>query len=68
MPNNKLLNYFKNEFSELNVRYYGIFIFIVPLLKIFFTHNRIQKIITILDQKFSLLRQYSFKIVLIAKK
>jgi ubiquinone/menaquinone biosynthesis C-methylase UbiE len=68
MPNNKLLNYFKNEFSELNVRYYGIFIFIVPLLNVIFTHNRIQKIITTLDQKFYFLRKYSFKIVFIAKK
>lgn len=68
IPNNKLLNYFKNAFSELNVRYYGIFIFTVPLLNIFFNPNRVQKIITILDQKFSFLRKYSFKIVIIAKK
>ena len=52
MPNSKHLNFFKQEFKELDIKYYGIFFFITPLLNLFFSHNSIAQIMTILDSKF----------------
>jgi ubiquinone/menaquinone biosynthesis C-methylase UbiE len=68
MPNSKLLNYIKMEFSVLDIHYFGIFIFFTPLLKYFIEPLEIYKLMTYLDKKFSFLRRYSFKIVFKASK
>jgi ubiquinone/menaquinone biosynthesis C-methylase UbiE len=68
MPSKKVLKNVMKEFPELNVKYFGIFIFLTPILRLFFPSTKIAGIITSLDQRFPFLRKYSFKIIFIATK
>lgn len=68
MPSNRTLKFLKEEFSDMEVRYFGIFSFFGPILSKLFDERRAKSIIDNLDQRFSFLRRYSFKIVIIATK
>ena len=68
MPNEKTLEYLAGQFQSLEKHYFGIFVFIGPLLSRFLKENQVRKVIDYLDKKMSLLKKYSFRIVLMATK
>lgn len=68
MPNRRVLEKVEREFSELNVKYYGIFIFLTPFLRLLLKKSSVESIIFDLDQKFSFLKLYSFKIIFTVTK
>lgn len=63
MPNKRVLEKVEREFSELNVKYFGIFVFLAPFLRLFLKKSSVESIICDLDQKCSFLKLYSFKII-----
>ena len=65
---NKLVENINKNYNLISVKNFGIFIFLTPLLKYFFSENKISNLITLLDNKFHFLNRYSFKTVIIAKK
>ena len=68
MPSKKTLVYLSGAFSSCEQHYFGIFTFIAPLLNLFLTEIKVKEAIDNLDQKFVFLKNYSFKIVLVAIK
>ena len=68
MPNNQLLKKIKDNFSELEVEYFGIFVFLIPFLKLITSPHNISKILYSLDNIFIFLKRYSFKILFVATK
>jgi ubiquinone/menaquinone biosynthesis C-methylase UbiE len=69
MPNNELLKIIKNNFSELDVEYFGIFVFLVPFLKFLTSPKKISRFLNNMDSIFnSIGRRYSFKILFVATK
>ena len=60
IPSNKTLKKFSNNFNVLRVDFYGVFLFLTPLLNFFFDEYTISKIIKLID--FKILRIYAFKI------
>ena len=67
IPNNKLLSTLADNFQELQVKYFGIFIFLVPLFTMFLDSSKIAKLLTRLNSIFRAFRKYSFKNVFIAR-
>lgn len=67
IPNNKLLSTLGDNFQELQVKYFGIFIFLAPIFILFLDPSKIAKLLTKLDRIFRAFRKYSFKIVFIAR-
>jgi ubiquinone/menaquinone biosynthesis C-methylase UbiE len=63
MPTIETLNTIKSNFSNIDCYYYGIFVFLEPILKIFLTEIKVEKIISKLDHMFPILNRYAFKIV-----
>lgn len=69
IPNLKSLTREINaNFMIKEVKNFGIFVFLVPILRIFYSHKFVAKIISDLDRKFAFLNRYSFKTVIVAKK
>lgn len=68
MPNEYTIDLFKSIFTEVEVSYHGIFIFLVPIMKLFYTDFKIKKIVDQLDNMFPFLKRYAFKVVISAKK
>lgn len=68
MPNNQLLKKINESFSNLEVEYFGIFIFLAPLFFRFLSPSSASRIIQSLDRMFHLFKRYSFKILFIATK
>ena len=68
MPSIETLNKIKSNFSNTHIDYYGIFVFIEPILRIFFSEIKVEKIISKLDHMFPILNKYAFKIVIKAIK
>ena len=68
IPSENTIKFIKKYFDEVEVRYFGIFTFAVPILRLFLSPKKINIVLDILDNKFSFLKKYSFKIVIIAKK
>jgi ubiquinone/menaquinone biosynthesis C-methylase UbiE len=68
MPNRRFLKKVAKEFLELHVKYFGIFMFLTPILRLFFRPSKIERILCSLDEKLSFLKLYSFKIIFIATK
>lgn len=68
MPSEKTLTYFAGQFKSIEKHYFGIFTFIGPLLSRFFSGIKTNKVIDYMDKKMSLLKKYSFKIVIICSK
>ena len=68
MPNNKTIQILENKFTNVKVSYFGIFIFLVPLLKFFISQDKITVMLTRLDHYFYKLNRFSFKVVIEAIK
>jgi len=68
MPNLATVDYFKNEFVNVEISYFGIFSFLGPLLSRFFGDKQAKEILDKLDKKFKIFNKYSFKFVLVATK
>ena len=68
MPNKKTLDILRNNFKNVNVRYFGIFSFLGSILNSFLGDFRTKKILDYLDKKFYFLYKYSFKFVLVADR
>lgn len=68
MPDEKYLKIVKSYFRHFEVEYFGIFVFLAPLLLLLFTPAKVDKILKRLDIIFWRLRRYSFKILFIAVK
>lgn len=68
MPNMKTIKLFKNLFENVEIKYFGVFIFLTPVLKFFLSIEKITSIINKLDLKFQILNRYAFKVVIKAKK
>ena len=65
IPNKNTVKIFSQNFKINTIRYYGTFLFITPILKLFFSEKLITKIIKFLDFKF--LKLYAFKIFCIVE-
>lgn len=68
MPNKNTIKLLKHIFLNVEVKYFGVFSFIAPLLLLFISSNMTAKIINKLDYFFPFLKNYSFKIVFCASK
>jgi len=68
IPNMSTIKYLNQNFTKVEVHYFGIFIFLVPILKLFMSTNGIFKAVNYLDKVFSCLKRFSFKIVITAIK
>ncbi len=68
MPNQDTIQLFKTIFSKVDVKYFGIFTFLAPILKFFFSPEKLMIIIEKLDNFFSSLKIYAFKVVIKAEK
>ena len=64
MPDVKLINLFRTKFKTVNVEYFGIFVFILPILMPIFGKNKSTYILNKLDHIFTFFKKYSFKIVI----
>ena len=68
MPNLKTIQFLENKFRNIEINYFGIFIFLAPLLKLFISSTKITLILNKLDQYFYKLNRYAFKVVIKAVK
>jgi ubiquinone/menaquinone biosynthesis C-methylase UbiE len=68
MPNMGTIRLIRKIYSNVDVKYFGIFTFLAPVLKIFLSPQIINQIINKLDKFFPFLRRYAFKIVISATK
>lgn len=68
MPNMKTIQLFEKLFRNVEVSYFGIFTFLVPVLKLFISPEKITLILNKLDQYFHKLNRYAFKVVIKANK
>jgi len=68
MPNKNTIKLLKHIFLNVDVKYFGIFSFMAPLLMLFISSNNTTKLISKLDVFFPYLKNYSFKIVFYATK
>lgn len=68
MPSEYTLKYFGLRFQKIENKYFGIFAFSGSILGKLFGNPRAQKVIDELDKRMSILKRYSFKIVIIAAK
>jgi ubiquinone/menaquinone biosynthesis C-methylase UbiE len=68
MPNMDTIRLIRKIYSNVDVKYFGIFTFLAPILKFFISPQIITQIINKLDKIFPFLRRYAFKIVVSATK
>jgi ubiquinone/menaquinone biosynthesis C-methylase UbiE len=68
MPNMDTIILIRKIYSNVDVKYFGIFTFLAPILKFFISPQIITQIINKLDKFFPFLRRYAFKIVISATK
>jgi ubiquinone/menaquinone biosynthesis C-methylase UbiE len=68
MPNMGTIRSIRKIYSNVDVKYFGIFAFLAPALLFFIPHKIAAQIINKLDQFFPSLRRYAFKIVISATK
>jgi 2-polyprenyl-3-methyl-5-hydroxy-6-metoxy-1,4-benzoquinol methylase len=68
IPSQGSISYIKEFFDDVEIKYFGIFTFLILLLKPFFSDLCLSNLSDSLDRKFSFLKKYSFKIVITAKK
>lgn len=68
IPSQKSISFIEEIFDEVEVKYFGIFTFLMPILRLFFSDDYLSNLSDYLDKKFSFLNKYSFKIVIIVKK
>ena len=67
MPDLDLINRYRQKFSEVEVRFFGSFCWIVPFLRPFLSPNRISIIINSIDEFLSP-RSSAFKFVMVCRK
>ncbi|MBM3453981.1 MAG: class I SAM-dependent methyltransferase [Bacteroidetes bacterium] len=67
IPSEETIAHIKTYFDEVEVKYFGVFTFAALFLKPFFSPDKLASVLNRLDKTFSLLKKYSFKIVIIAK-
>ena len=68
MPNMDTIRLMRKIYSNVDVKYFGIFTFLAPILKFFISPQIITQIINKLDKFFPFLRSYAFKVVIFATK
>jgi 2-polyprenyl-3-methyl-5-hydroxy-6-metoxy-1,4-benzoquinol methylase len=68
IPSHSTILFIKEFFDEVEIKYFGIFTFVIFVLKPFFSDLYLSNLSDMLDSKFSFLKKYSFKVVIIAKK
>lgn len=68
MPNNQVLKRINQNFSNLEVEYFGILAFLAPLLVIFLSPTIVSNIVQTFDRILFFLKRHSFKILFIATK
>jgi len=66
MPNMKTIEFFRSNFTYMEVKYFEIFMFLEKLLTQTLGEYRSANIIEFLDQKMYFMKKYAFKFVLIA--
>jgi ubiquinone/menaquinone biosynthesis C-methylase UbiE len=64
MPTNKTVITLSKHFSDLSIRYFGIFAFIGRLLSFFFGSVNAAKMVSKWDNKLFFLKKYAFKVVI----
>lgn len=67
MPNIKLIENYKTIFKSLKVRYFGAASFVLPLLSVFISDEKIKNFIDFFDDVINV-QNSAFKFVMIAKK
>lgn len=68
MPDEILLKRIKCQYVNFEVHFFGIFSFLIPIFRKIIEPKKICTILKILDNRFSFLKKYSFKIVFKATK
>lgn len=68
MPKNTTIQLVEEIFSNLDTKYFGIFLFLSPILSPFMSSDRLNKILKGMDQSMHFLKSNSFKIVFCATK
>mgnify|MGYP000915453227 CR=1 FL=1 len=64
MPNLKTIHFLENKYNNIEINYFGIFIFLVPFFKLFISTYNITLMLNKLDQYFHKLNRYAFKVVI----
>jgi ubiquinone/menaquinone biosynthesis C-methylase UbiE len=67
MPNKQLIEYYKNIFKSVKVKYFGAVSFVTPLLSVFISEKKIKNFIDLFDHVINV-QKSAFKFVMIAKK
>ena len=67
MPRPLLVKAYQKKFNDSEVLYFGSFIFLVPLLKIILSDQKIAYLMDQLD-KIKILRKFAFKVVMVFRK
>ncbi|MDA9945244.1 class I SAM-dependent methyltransferase [Schleiferiaceae bacterium] len=68
MPKEKTLQYFESHFTSIEKHYFGIFIFMGPILSFLLGPKNAKNVIDFCDKRLSCMKKYSFKFVLNAYK
>ena len=68
MPNNQVLKKINQNFSNLEVEYFGILTFLAPLMSIILSPTSVNNIIQASDRILYFLKRHSFKILFTATK
>jgi len=68
IPTLKTVHFLEKKFNNIEINYFGIFIFLTPLFKLFISPNKITLLLNKLDQYFYKLNRYAFKVVIKAVK
>jgi SAM-dependent methyltransferase len=67
-PDNHTLELLRRHFGSVSVEYYGIFSFVVPLLRLLSNQERVAAILDRLDRTFWFLKRYAFRVVVVARR
>lgn len=69
IPTEPTLNIFAGQIGTmLHVSYHGIFLFLKPLLEIWFSKKKLTRYLVKADQKYPFLKHWSFKFVMVTQK
>ena len=68
IPDTNTLNTLNRYFTNTNVYYFNIFIWLSPILNLFLNKNKTKIILDNLDDKFSIFNKYAFKIIITGNK
>ena len=68
MPSMKNLNQLKQKFPNSSFYFFNLFVWIAPIIKPFFRHDKLKKIMDFLDNKFNFFPNLAFKFLSISIK